>query len=222
MKDDNSNKIILDLCGGTGSWSKPYKDARYNVIVITLPDFDLLKTRLVNGGANFVGDDLEVFVPLENVHAILCAPPCTHFAGSGAQYWKQKDKDGRTDEALKIIDMCLDIVEHFSPKVWALENPVGRLPKLRGDRLGEVRLKFNPCDYGDAYTKKTYVWGQFNLPEKTPVELTEEQKYQCKQNTRKHPELPADYKRDTKMSLTQMKRSITPEGFAKAFYKANE
>lgn len=24
-------KIILDLCGGTGSWSKPYRDAGYDV-----------------------------------------------------------------------------------------------------------------------------------------------------------------------------------------------
>ncbi len=30
--------IILDLCGGTGSWSKPYKDAGYDVRVITLPE----------------------------------------------------------------------------------------------------------------------------------------------------------------------------------------
>jgi site-specific DNA-cytosine methylase len=220
--EENENKIILDLCGGTGSWSKPYKDAGYNVIVITLPDFDLLKTRLVNGGANFVGDDLSVFVPLADVHAILCAPPCTHFAGSGAQYWKQKDKDGRTEKALEIIDMCLDIVGHFSPKVWALENPVGRLPKLRGDRLGEVRLKFNPCDYGDAWTKKTYVWGQFNLPEKNPVKLTEKQKQECRINNRKLGDIPADYKKDPEMTATQIKRSITPQGFAEAFYEVNK
>ncbi len=29
-------KIILDLCGGTGSWAKPYKDAGYDVMTITL------------------------------------------------------------------------------------------------------------------------------------------------------------------------------------------
>lgn len=28
---DNNDKIILDLCGGTGSWSKPYKEAGYDV-----------------------------------------------------------------------------------------------------------------------------------------------------------------------------------------------
>jgi hypothetical protein len=34
-------KIILDLCGGTGAWSKPYKDAGYDVRVITLPEYDV-------------------------------------------------------------------------------------------------------------------------------------------------------------------------------------
>lgn len=35
---DNSNKIILDLCGGTGAWSRPYKEAGYDVRLITLPE----------------------------------------------------------------------------------------------------------------------------------------------------------------------------------------
>lgn len=37
-------KIILDLCGGTGSWSKPYRDAGYDVKIITLPHYDLFDT----------------------------------------------------------------------------------------------------------------------------------------------------------------------------------
>ena len=36
MTDDC--KIILDLCGGTGSWSRPYKEAGYDVRLITLPE----------------------------------------------------------------------------------------------------------------------------------------------------------------------------------------
>ena len=31
-------KIILDLCGGTGAWSKPYREAGYDVRLITLPE----------------------------------------------------------------------------------------------------------------------------------------------------------------------------------------
>jgi len=32
------SKIILDLCGGTGSWSRPYREAGYEVHLVTLPD----------------------------------------------------------------------------------------------------------------------------------------------------------------------------------------
>lgn len=35
------NKIILDLCGGTGSWSRPWKENGYDVRNITLPEYDV-------------------------------------------------------------------------------------------------------------------------------------------------------------------------------------
>jgi hypothetical protein len=28
------SKLILDLCGGTGSWSHPYTEAGYEVIIV--------------------------------------------------------------------------------------------------------------------------------------------------------------------------------------------
>ena len=46
----NSKKIILDLCGGTGSWSKAYKDAGYDVRLITLPDHDVTTYEPPGGG----------------------------------------------------------------------------------------------------------------------------------------------------------------------------
>ena len=55
------SRIILDLCGGTGSWSKPYKDAGYDVRVITLP---------VN--------DIATYHPPEGVYGVLAAPPCNY------------------------------------------------------------------------------------------------------------------------------------------------
>jgi hypothetical protein len=46
----NSDKIILDLCGGTGSWSKPYRDAGYDVRLITLPEYDVFAYEPPGGG----------------------------------------------------------------------------------------------------------------------------------------------------------------------------
>lgn len=61
----NKDKIILDLCGGTGSWSKPYKEAGYTVKVITLPEHDILDWRADGDVVNY----------LDNVYGILAAPP---------------------------------------------------------------------------------------------------------------------------------------------------
>lgn len=37
----NKEKVILDLCGGTGCLSKPYSDAGYTVKIVTHPEFDV-------------------------------------------------------------------------------------------------------------------------------------------------------------------------------------
>jgi len=159
------DRIILDLCGGTGAWSKPYTEAGYDVRVITLPEWDVRE--YVKYHDHDPGD----------IYGILAAPPCDHLSVSGAQYFKIKDADGRTEEALEIVDACIDLIVDLNPNWWALENPVGRLRGLRGHVLGDLSgtedgaptLIFDPCDYGDPYTKKTLLWGRFNLPIKQQV-----------------------------------------------------
>ena len=37
----SKRKVILDLCGGTGAWSRPYAEAGYDVKNITLPEYDI-------------------------------------------------------------------------------------------------------------------------------------------------------------------------------------
>ncbi len=177
--------VILDLCGGTGSWSAPYREAGYDVRVI-----DVLE-----------GDDVRLrsFKTLP-VHGILAAPPCTDLSLSGARWWPGKGEKALTD-ALALADACLRAVVLHNPKWWALENPVGRLRRF----YGPPRLIFDPCDYGDPYTKRTLLWGEFQMPESNYV----------------HPE------DGSKMHLIgpgrnrRKLRSMTPPGFAKAFFEAN-
>lgn len=193
----NDKKIILDLCGGTGSWSKPYKDAGYDVRVITFPEFDVRN-----------------FSPPSNIYGILAAPPCTDFTVSGAQYWTTKDLDGRTIDSMSIVMACLMIIAKCQPKFWAFENPVGRLPRW----IGKYRMTFNPCDYGDPYTKKTCLWGNFNEPIKNPVEpifIIDKGKGNKRYS-------PIHWSTGGKSERTKERRSITPQGFANAFFKANQ
>lgn len=175
-------KIILDLCAGTGAWSRPYRDAGYDVRLITLPT------------------DVRLYIPPKDVYGILAAPPCTHLASSGARWWRQKGEMALL-EALSVVDACLRIVLATTPVFWVLENPVGRLIHY----LGKPVMYFDPCDFGDPYTKKTCLWGRFNEPVKSPVDPVE--------GSKMHRLPPSDDRQEL--------RSMTPPGFARAFFEAN-
>ena len=196
-------KTILDLCSGTGAWSQPYADAGYDVVRVDLePGSD---ARLWPSPATQWRT--EVRLPGEftdvrdlDIHGVLAAPVCTVFAGSGAR-WPRSDAEIR--EGLALVDACIRIVYAVRPKWWALENPVGKLAKW----LGDPAMRFQPCDYGDPYTKRTLLWGDFTAPKTSPVEPTDGSK------------MWANY--GGKNDRTKAARSATPPGFAKAFYVAN-
>lgn len=191
------SKIILDLCGGTGSWSKPYADAGYDVRLVTLPDCDVT-----------------TYHPPSNVHGILSAPPCDHFSVSGAQYWKEKDKDGRTALAAEVVRACLRIIDEAKPAWWALENPVGRIRDVVPE-LGGSFFQFDPCDFGDPYTKKTRLWGEFRTPKVRPVDPVYYTTTTGKRGSWAWAKLGG------KSEKTKRLRSMTPQGFARAFFEAN-
>jgi len=136
----------------------------------------------------------------QKAHGILCAPPCTVFANSGAR-WKRSEEDML--KGLSVMDACLRICTICAPEFWALENPVGKMRKY----LGDPRLIFQPCDYGDPYTKRTLLWGRFNLPRRHQVEPTEGSKMHRMYGG--------------KSDKTKTLRSQTPQGFAGAFFEAN-
>ncbi len=117
----------------TGNWPRPYEEAGYNVI-------QLDKKLNVNiNDLNYEWLVENIFEGFETVDIVLGAPDCTHFASSGAQYWKEKDADGRTKEALELVYQVIRTVDACMPQIWALENPVGRLQRLI-PRLGKLSI----------------------------------------------------------------------------------
>jgi len=197
-----NKKIILDLCGGTGGWSRPYKEAGYDVRIITWPEWDARLYPSKRSEAARNPKDFFDIADHEEVYGILAAPVCTVFSGSGAT-WKRSDAD--MVEGLSLVDACLRIIWVLKPKFWAMENPVGKLRKW----IGQPKMSFNPCDYGDPYKKRTLLWGEFNTKlEKNPVT----------------PIIPSPLHQNYggKSAKTKEARSITPKGFAKAFFLANQ
>ena len=238
-KLENKDKIILDLAGGTGAWSKPYLDAGYDVRIITLPDYDVTdvvfsKDYMVFNKQKYkqsynVND---MGIEYKNIYGILAAPPCTMFSIARNDKTAKKPRDLK--EGMRIVNACLEIVHeclYFSHrlggegiKFWALENPyTGYLKRF----LGKPPLVFNPCDYGDFYNKKTALWGEFKNLELNKVEPLELNyvKYAASRNkirTEKEAQIPEGYQEKTGLGKRKIMRSITPQGFAKAFYKANK
>lgn len=177
---------VLSLCDESGVISEPYREAGY----------DVLRVDLSNGA------DVRLFKALPyRVRGVIAQPPCTHLANSGARWWAGKGEDALL-EAMAVVDACMRIVLVHNPVWWVLENPVGRLR----DYIGEPRMTFDPCHYGDPYTKKTLLWGQFAEPLKVnrvePVE-----------GSKMHRMPPSEDRARL--------RSLTPEGFARAFFEAN-
>lgn len=187
-------KLILDLCGGTGSWSKYYQASKDYEVIIVDPFGD--ETQY----GTLIKEDVRLYVPPEAVHGVLAAPPCTHLAGSGARWWADKGDEALL-EAMSVVDACLRIIWMTKPKWWALENPVGRLRRY----LGKPNLIFNPYYYGDPTIKRTCLWGDFTMPKRNDVEPIEGQV------------LWKLWPSEDRARL----RSITPNGFAKAFFEAN-
>ena len=232
----NRDKVILDLCGGTGTWSKPYKDAGYEVWVITLPEYDVKSMGSSDNYMVFQKPGELLLLPINRIYGILAAPPCTMFSLA------RNDKTAKTPRDLKagmeIVNACMRIIHVClyanirageGLKFWALENPAtGYLKSF----LGKPALVFQPYEYGDPYTKQTALWGCFKEPVKSPIDpikiehtTPKGKKYSDYTSIVERyadiKDIPDGYLEKTGYGRQQVLRSMTPEMFAMAFFKAN-
>ena len=221
-----TEKIILDLCGGSGAWSRPYKEAGYDVRVLTLPEYDVKICRLnsVDKQLEFISQKADecLLIPVQNVCGVLAAPPCTEF--SMAKSGKPRDFAG----AMDIVQACMQIVwfcrVYGNLKFWALENPRGFLRQF----LGKPAFTFEQWQFGGAKKKATDIWGYFNAPVITVKSLPKDLWHKNLEHAADWTKLdcPPEYKSyidtfkgDAKRAAL---RAITPAGFATAFFRANK
>lgn len=207
---DNHEKIILDLCGGSGAWSRPYLEAGYDVRVITWPEYDV-----------------RTYDPPEYVYGILAAPPCTEF--SLAKNGSHRSRN--FVEGMETVKACLNIIWKCrcerKLKFWALENPVGYLRQF----LGIPSYTFYQWWFGDLGIKRTDVWGYFQKPKQkvferpnSPYFVKKYKSGKLNQFARSAPpcsEWAMEYV-ESQPNKRAALRSITPKGFAEAFFQANK
>jgi hypothetical protein len=122
-------------------------------------------------------------------------------AVSGARWFPAKGLR-RLSQAIELFAVSQEFCE-WAGCPYLIENPVSTISSY----WRKPDYSFDPCDYGDPYTKKTCLWtgGGFVMPTKNRVEPTEGSKMHL---------LPPS---EDRANL----RSATPPGFAKAVFESN-
>lgn len=132
------------MCADTGSDSKPYKDAGYNVILV----------------GSKIG--VENYHPPKEVYGIFANPPCTEFSIA-----RTGGKPRLGDEGLFLVKECQRVISECESngglKFWVIENPATGALK---NYLGKPDYVYQPWWYGSPWTKKTALWGWFNEPKR--------------------------------------------------------
>ncbi len=133
-------KIILHLCADLGSDSRFYQlDNDYEVIMI----------------GESIG--VENYNPPNNVHGIIANPVCAEFSTANGFH-----KENDLEKGMFLVRHCQRIIEAAAPAWWVIENPAnGRLK----DVIGKPKAIYQPWQYGSPWTKKTALWGSFEMPE---------------------------------------------------------
>jgi hypothetical protein len=196
---------VVSLCDMTGNMVRPWAEAGHDCLCLDT-QHSIRADRVARHGAGSITyrwADVRTLTPadLPDAAIVFAFPPCTHLAVSGARDFARKGLRLLID-ALEVVEACRILCEN-SRAPWMLENPVGRLSTLwrKPDEL------FDPCDYGDPYTKKTCLWtgNGFVMPPKARVEPL--------MGSAMHLMPPSAERAN--------QRSATPMGFARAVYAAN-
>lgn len=209
MKD---KKVILHLCADIGSDSYPYQeDDNYAVLCIG-KDY---------GIENYHPEKHYYY---ENIHGIIANPVCTEFSIASGYHKKTKPN-------MELVKHCQRIISICNPFWWVIENPYSGTLK---DYIGMPNYKYEPWNYGSPWTKKTALWGSFNIPKKiyTNWEEVPKNKKLYIRPGRKKPSLAFLHKSAIydipefapfidKIDSDNAFRSLCSQGFAKAFKEAN-
>jgi site-specific DNA-cytosine methylase len=119
---------------------------------------DLLPSEIP--GNHYQGDVREVLN--DGWDMMVCHPPCTHLAVSGARWFKDKVHEQR--EALEFVRVLM-----YAPiEKIALENPVS----IISSHIRKPDQYIQPWQFGHPETKKTGLWLK-GLPCLKPTEIVE-------------------------------------------------
>ncbi len=116
-------------------------------------------------GNHYQGDVFDVLG--DGWDLMVCHPPCTDLAVSGARHFAAKIADGRQQASLDFVQRLLDAPV---PKI-CLENPVS----IINTRIHKPNQVIQPWMFGHGETKATCLWLK-GLPKLYPTNLVDGRK----------------------------------------------
>lgn len=191
--------IVLSLFDYSTNMVRPWAEAGYRCVCVDIQHSE--KSEPEENVERVKADILDYLPPRGRIAAVFAFPPCTHLAVSGARWFRGKGL-GLLSDSIRLFHATAKICE-WSEAPYLIENPVSTISSY----WRPPDHTFDPCDYGDPYTKKTCLWtgGGFVMPPKQRIEPTEGSKMHL---------IPPGPDRANQ-------RSETPMGFARAVFRAN-
>ena len=215
-------KVILHLCADTGSDTKPYQDSN---------EYEVVMVGEAIGVENFsIATWLHYHGLDKTIYGIVANPVCLEFSTARAGGKARNPSDG-----MFLVNQCLRIIEEAKSlgglKFWVIENPAKGVLK---QYLGQPRYQYEPWWYGSPWTKKTALWGEFNIPERKytnwddvpkldglytrPTRPKPSLAFMHKNHVRFIPEfVEAGFTPDSDMEF----RSLCSQKYAQAFFEVN-
>ena len=147
---------------------------------------------------------------------IWASPPCTgfsvaaighHWAGGKGAYIPKTET---AKLGIELVKKTLEIIEHFQPTYWFMENPRGVLRKLdvvKGLKKNSVTY----CQYGDERMKPTDIWNNSDVWVPKPM---------CKNGDPCHVAAPRGSRTGTQGRANAYERSKIPEELCREILKS--
>ena len=117
-----------------------------------------------DGDQHHIQGDVMSWLPVRRhtFDLMICHPPCTHLAVSGARWFKDKQKE--QEEALQFVGWLMGApIPHI-----ALENPIS----IISSRIRKPDQIIQPWQFGHGETKATCLWLK-NLPKLVSTNIVE-------------------------------------------------
>jgi len=191
---------VLELYAGSRSKGKAAESLGFEVFSSDVTDF---------GGIHYVVDILKfdvTKVPFKP-DIIWASPPCTGFSVAALGHHWTGGKGAyipKTDTAklgILLAKKTIEIIKHFDPEFYFIENPRGVLRKMPFMQ-DMKRHTVTYCQYGDTRMKPTDIWTNSDLWIPRPM---------CKNGSPCHVAAPRGSKTGTQGLKGNFERSKIPE-----------